>query len=173
MKFCLLVLLATTCLGGCSFFEAGKEPAPPGAKEVVSDFYEYLRAGDTRSIDSLFYRIPVMESDEAAWFRLIDIVIRKVKDEQLDWEAVCAKELPEIAVVIVNQTMKQGKEHADPDAVYLVKKEGRWLLLPDIFANSAKDEVNSSLTAEQRGGRYSLQRWVLGELRGLTAECGH
>ncbi|MEL7185863.1 MAG: hypothetical protein AAFN50_05435 [Pseudomonadota bacterium] len=165
------VFLAAMCLGVCCFAQAENEHSPSTAKEVVSRFFEFLTAGDTDSVDSLFYKIPAIESAEADWLALIEEVAGKVKDEQLGWETICAKELQETAVVIINQTMKHGKKHADPDAVYLVKQEGRWLLLPDIIAPNASGAVSLSLSNAQLGSRYSLEKWAVQEIRGITTEC--
>lgn len=171
MRPCSQIFLAAVCLGACTFSYAETEQSRSSAEEVVTKFYEYLRASDVSSMEALFFRIPAMDSSEAEWLALIEKVAQKVEDEQLDWEVVCGKELSEMAAVIVNQTMKHGRKHADPDAVYLVRENDRWLLLPDIIADNARDAVRSALTSEQLGSRSSLRKWAVSEIRGITTEC--
>lgn len=168
---CVKVFLAAICLGACTYSFAETERSRSGAEEVVMQFYEHLRASDISSMDALFFRIPAMESSKPDWLALIEKVAKKVEDEQLDWEVVCGKELPEMAAVIVNQTMKHGKKHADPDAVYLVRENDRWLLLPDTIAENARNAVRSALSNEQLNSRSSLKKWAVDEIRGITTEC--
>ena len=171
MKSHIRVVLVASLLGaGALAFAQNSQPAS-SAEEVVTVFYEHLRTGDVDSLDSLFFRIPVIENNEADWLALLEMVAQKVEDEQLDWEVVCSKELQETAVVIVNQTMKYGKPHGDPDAIYLVREDERWLLLPDVFAPNADDEVRASLSSQYVRDQFALKRWALGEIRGLTSEC--
>ncbi len=162
------LFLVVLCLGGLS--HAANQPAT-GAVAVVTKFYQGLRAGDVGMMDPLFFRIPVMESSRADWLKLLEKVAQKVEDEQLDWDVVCGKELTDVAAVIVNQTMKYGKKHADPDAMYLVKEDDRWLLLPDALAPNARDEVRSELTQAQVMGLSTLHKWAVSEIRGLSSEC--
>ena len=171
MKVGAQFLLLATGLLVCSVAIADSEAPPTSATQVVSKFYEHLRASDVHSMDTLFFKIPIMETHRADWLALIEHVAQKVEDEQLDWEVVCGKELTQMAVVIVNQTLKYGKKHADPDAMYLVKEKGRWLLLPDVFADTAKQEVRSALSEAQLQEQWTLRRWTIGEIRGMTTDC--
>ncbi len=165
------ICIAVLCfaLSGITHAENNKPPA--GAEKVVAEYFEHLKADDIASMDALFFRIPAIRQDNERWLELIEHVSQKVKNEQLAWEVVCGKELSETAVVIVNQTMKQGRPHGDPDAVFLVRENDRWLLLPDLIANNARKEVESAMSPSQITDRYLLRRWALGEIRGLTSEC--
>ena len=164
-------LLLTAVLFVYSPAFAESEQAPASAEETVTRFYEYLRAGDASSMDPLFFRIPIMEGNEAAWLALLETIAQMVRDEQSDWEVICAKEMPEMAIVIVNQIMKHGKKHGDPDAMYLVPGQDRWLILPDIVAPNMRREVEATLNLEQRRTKITLTQWGIGEIRGYTDEC--
>ena len=171
MRTFATLAIAVTGLLVCGGTLADDEAPPTSATQVVSKFYEHLRASDVDSMDALFFKIPIMETHRADWLALIEHVAQKVEDEQLDWKVVCGKELTEMAVVIVNQTLKYGKKHADPDAMYLVKEKDRWLLLPDVFADTAKKEVRSALSEDQLQEQWTLRRWAIGEIRGMTTDC--
>ena len=164
-----LLMTAFLFVAAHSFAESAQAPA--SAKETAIKFYEHLRAGDAESMDPLFFRVPIMESNEAAWLALLETIAQMVKDEQSDWEVICAKEMPEMAIVIINQVMKHGKKHGDPDAMYLVPVENRWLILPDLVAPNTRREVESSLSLAQRQTKITLMQWGIGEIRGYTDEC--
>lgn len=141
------------------------------SEAVVSKYLKHLETGDIGSLDALFFRIPLMESNKEDWLELLGHVVSKVKNERLAWEVVCSKELTETAAVIVNQTMKHGQAHADPDAIFLVKKNGDWLLLPDTIAYNARKEVQKAMSNAQIVDRHILKGWVIKEIRGLTSDC--
>lgn len=158
-----VALFTISCSGG--------EQYSLNSKETVSKYFQYLKAGDVKLMDSLFFRIPVMDKNKEDWLALLNRASSKVKEDQLAWEVICSRELDETAVVIVNQTMKRGKAHADPDTIFLVKANNIWLLLPDTIAYNAKQEVRKAMSKTQVSDRHVLKKWAIGEIRGYTTEC--
>ena len=168
----LMITAATLIvLSGVADADAESKIPQQTAEDVVSEYFRLLGDKDIEAMDILFLRIPAIESNPDDWLDLIELVAQKVEDEQLAWDVICSKELSETAVVIVNQTLKHGKKHGDPDAVYLVKENDRWLIAPDLIAHRATREIESVLGNTYRSERFMLKRWALGEIRGLTSEC--
>jgi len=167
MKARLIIALTFSLFGSPLTCKAADAPS---AEVVVAEYLRYQADGDVPSIDALFYRIPQLDAEEAGWLALIRRVVDRVEEEQLAWEVVCSKELAETAVVIVNQTMKGGKPHGDPDALYLTRDHEQWKLLPEILAPNTKKPVEAVLGNGYKSDRLRL-RWVIGEIRGLTSDC--
>ena len=147
---------------------AGNEVDSSSPEEVVLRYFKYLKEGDVSSISSLFFTIPIMEKSKDAWLKLITKVSNKATKEQLAWEVLCSKELVETAVVLVNQTMKQGKPQSDPDGVILVKEHNNWLLLPDALAKGLTEDVRIAISKNQLEERHTLTSWAKEEIRRLT-----
>lgn len=167
----LQMIAATICVAFLSVAYADNEVPPQTAKDVVANYFVHLNSGDVQAMDALFFKIPEIESNEEDWLKLIEHTAQIVKNEQSAWDVVCSKELSKTAVVIINQVLKHGKKHGDPDAVYLIKENNRWLISPDLIAYGARKEMETFLGNTYRSERYMLKRWVVGEIRGLTTEC--
>jgi hypothetical protein len=167
----LQMIAAVICIAFLSVADADNEVPPQTAKEVVADYFVHLNSGDVQSMDALFFKIPYIESNKEDWLKLIEHTAQIVKNEQSAWDVVCSKELSKTAVVIINQVLKHGKKHGDPDAVYLIRENNRWLISPDLIAYGARKETESFVGNTYRSERFMLKRWAVGEIRGLTTEC--
>ena len=141
------------------------------AEVVVAQFFENVYTGDADAIDPLFFRIAEIEADEAAWLALIDRVVQQVADDQSKWNIVCSRELSTAAVVVVNQTRKAGKPHGDLDAVFLVKQDGHWRMLPDTIAPNAKRVVAAAMSQAQASELFELQGWSSRAILGQESDC--
>jgi len=188
MKYCIQTFIAIIfILILCTFSFAESSQPPTNSEEVVLKSFVYLEAGEINSLDSLFFRIPIMEKSKDAWLKFLKKISDKTIEEQLVTEVVfgCGKELEETAVVLINKTMKQGKPVRDPDFVLLVKEQGRWLLLPDGWHKNLREEVQMAMSEKQIEERNRLTTWVKGKSRfgvehltwikrengGYTAKC--
>lgn len=188
MKYCVQTFISIVfilILGASSFAENDQHPTK--SEEVVLQSFMYLEAGKINSLDSLFLRIPIMENRENGWLIFLKKLSDKTIKEQISTEVVlgCGKELEETAVVLINKTMKQGKPVRDPDFLLLVKKQDKWLLLPDGWHKNLREEVRMALSEKQieernrlttwirEISRYGVGRltWIEGENGGYSAKC--
>lgn len=107
--------------------------------KVVNRFMANLENGDFKSLYSLF-ACPVVFRHTTNVYGLgelksisNDIIAGKTK-----FQVICGKSMSSVAVVIVNQNIKNGKPSGDPDPLFLVLENKSWRILP--YKRIEKDE---------------------------------
>jgi Domain of unknown function (DUF4878) len=71
-----------------------------------------------------------------------------------DFEIIEEKIDGDCAVVIINQTKKEGRKSFDIDPIFLIKQDGEWMIFPDltdwnIAKHVAKDKVDTYTKLEE------------------------
>jgi hypothetical protein len=154
--FCLVLSLA------CILPLCGQEIA---SKSAASDFFAALKAGNIEAVQSLVYQLPGQQPRITA--RLTRLVQRAQAAGAVPVVSD-AKEIATIAMAIVKDTAKRPDGKADYDAVLLLNRNGKWLVVMSI----AEVEDNAGiLRGDERKQLVMLREWQDTRMRQLAEQA--
>jgi len=160
------VAAAALLLGGCSSELADR--TPPGklaSVDAVSAFFEAVRQGEVERASATIARFERVHPD-AVRVR-VERLAPEMQAGRHEVVVVSGKELGDVAVVVVNETRKGGRERFDIDPVYLIRQGDAWKILP---LYTRYDRAFFDFTPDQMQGYYSLEGWFRAQEELLLAE---
>lgn len=134
------------------------------AKVAVNTFLNTVKAGDSAVATSLVYQ--PQGSEQRIQVRVRSIA-QRAKVAGVIPEFVDAREYDSIAMVIVKDTAKTKEGKADYDALFLIKRDGKWLLVLGIAEVEDRRDI---LTNDERENLKMLRDWQDIRMRELNLQ---
>ena len=155
----LVLVLSFSCLSAA----CGQEG---GSKSAASAFFAALKAGNIKAVQSLVYQLPGQQERMAA--RLTRLVER-AKAVGAVPELSDGKEIVTVAMAIVKDTAKRPDGNADYDAVLLLNRDGKWLVVMSI---AEVEDRAGIFTGDERKQLAQLREWQDARMKQLAEQAG-
>lgn len=136
---------------------------------AVQQFHDFLKSADTPGALAMLAVSPkpVRDAD-----RRIKRLVATLSGRDWDFAILDAKETGDVAVVLINDYLKDGRKTIDIKPWYLIRQDGQWKLLGKFTDFELKEySFDEARLAEYR----ALEKWSLKrehELRKEQPDCG-
>jgi len=133
-------------------------------KLAMNTFLTTVKAGDSALATSLVYQLHGSEQRIQGRVRSI---VQRAKVANATPEFTDAREYDTISLVIVKDTAKTKEGKEDYDALFFLKRDGKWLLVLGIAEVEDRKDI---LTSDERDQLKLLRDWQDIRMRELTQQ---